>query len=87
MTVRAFAGSSTQPTVHLARLAMVGGVSHGDGVQAYGGGLYVPPAGDGSPGATVSLDRVAVVGNRADATRTSASTAHTSLVPRSSCGW
>lgn len=72
VTVRAASGSAP-PSVRLARLTLTGGVSHGDGVEAYGGGLYVPPAADGSPGATVSLDRVAVSGNRTEATRTSAS--------------
>jgi len=59
--------SAQRPTVQISRLTVTGGVSHGDGVNARGGGIYVPPvetSDDLRPGADLTLDHVAVVGNR-----------------------
>ena len=68
------APASAQPTVAIARLTVTGGVAHGDGIIAVGGGILIPPSGDGSLGATVELDHVAVVGNRAAPTEVEPST-------------
>lgn len=64
-----------KPDVVISALTVTGGVTHGDGVNAYGGGILVPPPeepGTGS-GASLTLERVAVVGNRTVPTETSPS--------------
>ena len=55
---------SGPPAVSLAALTITGGVTHGDGVDATGGGIYVPAGPGSSTGATVSLTGVDVTGNR-----------------------
>ncbi|MGH3346114.1 MAG: hypothetical protein ACRDO4_03955 [Nocardioides sp.] len=62
-----------RPTVLISRLTVTGGVSHGDGVNAYGGGIFVPPVeveGDVEPGASLTIDRVTVTRNRTAPTTT-----------------
>lgn len=60
------AAASGKPVVRLSGLTVTGGVNRGagDGVTAEGGGIFIPPAGDGVPGATVRLTKVRVTGNR-----------------------
>jgi hypothetical protein len=57
-------------TVTIAGVTITGGRTSGDGVEARGGGIHVPPATDFTTGATVSLRDVLVVGNQAKPTRT-----------------
>ncbi len=65
--------NGSNPVVTLADLALTGGNANGtatpDRARGFGGGLYVPTP-DGQVGATVTLARVWVHGNRASATRT-----------------
>lgn len=63
----------SRPTVTLADLALTGGIASGDGVHGFGGGLYIATTPAGRVGDVVTLTRVWVHGNRATATRTSAS--------------
>jgi hypothetical protein len=58
------------PTVSIAGVTITGGVTHGDGVLAAGGGVLIAPAADDAPGATVSISRAVIARNRAEATRT-----------------
>ena len=55
------------PVVDITGLTVTGGLDPGgdDGVHAAGGGLFIPPAGEGVPGATVTLRNVTVTHNRA----------------------
>jgi hypothetical protein len=55
LTIRAAAAG--MPVVHLIGLTVSGRVNRGegDGVFAQGGGIFIPPAGEGIPGATVNL--------------------------------
>ena len=65
-----------RPAVLISRLTVTGGVSHGDGVNAYGGGIFVAPVeveDDLEPGAHLTLDRVTVTRNRTAPTTTSPS--------------
>lgn len=64
-----------QPDVLLSGLTVTGGVAHGDGVNAWGGGIYVPPGDDAgeTPGATLTLHQVVVSRNRTEPTETSPS--------------
>ena len=57
-------------TVAISGVTITGGRASGDGVEARGGGILIPPATDFSTGATVSLRDVKVVGNQAKPTRT-----------------
>jgi hypothetical protein len=59
--------------VTISGVTITGGVAHGDGVVALGGGIYIPTGPNGSIGADVALDHVVVSGNRAIPTTTSAS--------------
>jgi hypothetical protein len=59
------------PTVSIGRVTVTGGLSRvgfapGDDFAGVGGGIYVPPSAGFAVGATVVLDGVAVVGNRAE---------------------
>jgi hypothetical protein len=58
------------PRVSISGLRIEGGRTHGNGVEAQGGGIYIPPAKGYRPGATVALDGVMVTGNVAKPTRT-----------------
>ena len=55
--------SSTPPTVVISGLTVTGGVAHGDGVNALGGGVFIPYGPGDSVGATVMLRDVVVSGN------------------------
>lgn len=59
--------------VSISNLTISGGVAHGDGVAAVGGGILIPAGPKGSIGAAVSLRHVVVSGNRAVPTTTSSS--------------
>ncbi len=67
------AEAASEPTVSISELTITGGRSHGDGVVAFGGGIYVPSGKDFTVGATVDVGNVIVTGNRAAATETSPS--------------
>jgi hypothetical protein len=58
------------PKVSISGLRIEGGRTHGNGVEAQGGGIYIPPAKGYRPGATVVLHSVMVTGNVARPTRT-----------------
>lgn len=64
-----------KPEVAISALTVTGGVTHGDGINAFGGGILVsPPKGSGGgSGASLRLTRVAVVRNRTVSTDTSPS--------------
>ena len=57
-------------TVTISGLTITGGRTSGDGVEARGGGIHIPPATGFSTGATVTLRDVVVTGNRAEPTET-----------------
>jgi hypothetical protein len=63
--------------VLISGLTVTGGVAHGDGVEARGGGIFVPPAGfsgqQPTAGASLTLREVVVTGNRTEPTSTSPS--------------
>ena len=62
--------ASSEPTVTISGLTVTGGRTSGDGVEARGGGILVPPAAGDTTGATVTLRDVVVTGNRAEPTET-----------------
>ncbi len=66
-------GSGSRRHVTISGVAITGGVAHGDGVAAVGGGIHIPTGPGGTIGAQVSLRRVVVWGNRATPTTTSPS--------------
>lgn len=65
--------SSERPSVAISRLTLTGGSAHGDGVNAFGGGLFIPSLGNGALGARVVVTGVAIVGNATRPTTTSPS--------------
>jgi hypothetical protein len=70
--------TTSQPAVALAGMTITGGVTHGDGVRAAGGGIYLPPGAGQSPGAAVTLSHIVVTGNRAEPTTSVPSPGHAS---------
>lgn len=56
--------------VTITSLTLTGGVTHGNGVEAVGGGLLIDPGPEGAPGAVVTLRHAEVSGNRTAPTRT-----------------
>ena len=62
--------AATQPTVSVSDVTITGGVSHGDGVFAAGGGVLINAGAGSSVGATVTIRRAVIRGNRAEPTRT-----------------
>lgn len=74
------AGAASEPTVRIAGVTITGGVTHSspmsvpfvgeDGVFAAGGGIEIPPNVDFSGGATVTISRSVISGNRVAPTRT-----------------
>ena len=69
ITIGRFMGTHP-PKVTVAKLVISGGHTHGNGIEALGGGIYIPPAKDYRPGARVTLEGVVVEGNQAKPTRT-----------------
>lgn len=69
ITIGRFLGAHP-PRVEVAKLVISGGRTHGNGIEALGGGVYIPPAKGFHPGATVTLRGVAIEGNRAEPTKT-----------------
>ena len=65
--------ASGPPAVSISGVTVTGGTARGDGVEAWGGGIFIPAADDGTVGATVILKDVAVKGNLAVPTATSPS--------------
>ncbi len=63
VTITAPTGGA-RPNVTISGLTITGGLTRGSGAVAEGGGIYVPPSDQGSPGATVALDHVVVTRNR-----------------------
>jgi hypothetical protein len=67
---------TVEPTAEATRVVGVtitGGVTHGDGVEAFGGGVLVRAGSGDAPGASLTLSRSVVKGNRTEPTRTSPS--------------
>lgn len=62
--------AAKEPTVLISGLTITGGVTHGDGVQAAGGGIDVRPGPHFTLGATLHLSRVLITGNRVEPTKT-----------------
>ena len=62
--------ASEQPTVSISGVTITGGVSHGDGVFAAGGGVLINAGAGSTVGATVTIRRAVIRGNRAEPTRT-----------------
>lgn len=62
--------AAKEPTVLISGVTITGGVTHGDGVRAAGGGIDVPPGPNFTLGATLHLSRVIITGNRVEPTRT-----------------
>lgn len=69
ITIGRFMGAHP-PQVSIAKLVISGGHTHGNGVEALGGGIYIPPAKGYRPGARVTLEAVVVDGNQAKPIRT-----------------
>ena len=65
--------ASGPPAVSISGVTVTGGTARGDGVEAWGGGIFISAADDGTVGATVILKDVAVKGNLAVPTATSPS--------------
>lgn len=57
-------------TVSIRDLTITGGLTHGDGTRARGGGIEVPPGTDGSLGATVTIENAVIADNQAEPTST-----------------
>jgi hypothetical protein len=62
--------SPNQLAVSIRGLTITGGLTHGDGTQARGGGIEVPSGTDGSPGATVTIENAVIADNRVEPTST-----------------
>lgn len=73
-------GAATQPTVGISGVTITGGLTTSIptdqepqpvvGLQAFGGGIQIPPTEGGDPGATVTISNSAITANTATATAT-----------------
>jgi hypothetical protein len=68
ITVGRFMGTHP-PRVTIEKLTIENGRTHGTGIEALGGGVYIPPAKGYKPGARVTMSEVSVVDNVAKPTR------------------
>jgi hypothetical protein len=64
------ADAPSQPTVSISGVTISGGVNHGDGPFADGGGVLILPAADFTTGATVKITHSVISGNRTEPTVT-----------------
>ena len=67
------ADAASEPTVSITGLTITGGLNHGDGPFARGGGIAIPAAAGFTTGATVKISHVKISGNHAEPTATGAS--------------
>ncbi len=67
------ADAASEPTVSVTGLTITGGLNHGDGPFARGGGISIPAAAGFTTGATVKISHVKISGNHAEPTVTVAS--------------
>jgi hypothetical protein len=65
--------AARQPVVSISGLTVTGGVAHGDGVRALGGGLHIVSASDPAGIAHVTIEDAVITRNRAEPTQTSPS--------------
>lgn len=65
--------AASEPTVSITGVTITGGVNHGEGPFALGGGIAIPPAAGFALGATVKISHSVISGNRVEPAVTVAS--------------